>query len=476
MTDKSFEKQIAEKLQGAEMSPSEGLLEKVLEKRVSRSRPFSALGTAGAVLISVAFVSGLISLVIWGSQEKEKPSLAQHESVSGQFTSPESLDQETDNKENAQKKVRQSETELAEYDATTYKVNSLPKASLQTGKLRQTRSSRFSGEYDESGRQAELNQASGFRSADDYFNLNSGRRPVITDEQHRGNSHLYSYKTAEDQDYADHGFLFSRLSEWKVSSPQYQMDALSPAIGYRSILPPVGKTGRPVFADILFTPSYGTQMVNGKTAADQTGKSTSAYVSSVQAGVRLTLPVQGRIGVHAGLFYREQHTAYKGTVGIEKDATRMETRVSYINDPVQGVIKVTTVDTISYRAQSQEAIDHKNTYKMMQIPLGFSYMFGYKRFDFALNTSVLCNIIMESSGVRLGENGLPERTFQSDKRYMGLGGSMGLMAAYRVSPQIRIVAEPGFQYFGLDGRKAGNSIYEKVLAPQISLGLRYTVF
>jgi hypothetical protein len=66
--------------------------------------------------------------------------------------------------------------------------------------------------------------------------------------------------------------------------------------------------------------------------------------------------------------------------------------------------------------------------------------------------------------------------YSSNKGTVGFGAGLSVMGAYKLNNRMRLIAEPGLQYFGLKSMHFGNSLKENVISPQLTIGLRYTLF
>ena len=75
MMDKSFEKQIADKLNRMEVQPSDGLLDSIFEKRAARPKRFAGIGFSGLALAVLLVSAGVASWLFWdnsGTQTKQQ--------------------------------------------------------------------------------------------------------------------------------------------------------------------------------------------------------------------------------------------------------------------------------------------------------------------------------------------------------------------------------------------------------------------
>jgi hypothetical protein len=236
------------------------------------------------------------------------------------------------------------------------------------------------------------------------------------------------------------------------------------------------KNKRPIYLDFMFNPSVNMMLLSGDNSLVEAGNAVSKASLNQGFGFRISIPVSSKWNVFSGLNYREQSNQYKGSLLYTEELSQINQTVKYINDPIKGVVKVVTYDTVAIQASNSQSVNFKNQYKVFQLPIGISYNFGYKAFDFSINGSALFNYIQSSKGQNIILDQHIVLPYSSSKGTIGFGAGLSVMGAYKISNRIRLIAEPGFQYFGLKSNHFGNKVDEKVLSPQLSLGLRYTLF
>lgn len=492
MKDNSFEKQIADKLNRMEVRVPDSLLESVFEARAARRKKSGMYGKI-FLAASVAVLSILaVALYIGRSGQEAAPE-------SGHLTAqaPENIEKAGNNvlseipesNQTADAEHRDQSSGLASSAAQSTTGSSARKAlpfserqdnKRQTTKVKDKHPAAFEAAL--ANTKQSLKSAGSAKtyglvnSPDDYFNLASTDRPELAYEEHKGNSHLFVYRTSESLANSDNLLIFCKPAVMKPFEMVYGFEAFSPvaakSMAYRSLS--AGK--KPLFLDFMYMPAWNTHGSSGggESAGVMDGISVSSY--NAQFGIRLSVPVKQAFSVFGGLNYRAQANRYRGDIVSYKDETRVDKHVSYINDPVKGVIQVVRYDTVNYTAQNVNEVNYTNTYTMIQLPLGISYNLGYGRYDFACHGSVLLNAFVRSNGQALETQSGSSRAFSSSRPFYGIGGGFGLMAAAKLTPRFRLIAEPGFQFYGINSRKAGNNMSERALSGGISLGLRYTVF
>jgi hypothetical protein len=484
MKDNSFEKQISEKLSQAKVQPSEGLLNSIFEKRASKPKGFAGIGYSGLVLAAVLVVSfTAFSLMYWrndnvsehgsiaGSHENAKdkstPEVIKPESITQSNTSDDETSMTEKNAPNVpktattSKSLTRNEIKKAKRDAQLIRNPELELIKNQEPKL-------VSSLVDGNARI--------FENYSDYFNTNANNRPKIDQEYHNGNSHLYVFETANDEDIAKFGILFTRQGKLKKKHLVYEKENIDFATKEKVSEGKKFSNKSPLFIDILLSPSLNTHRSVGNSELSKVSNGMTKMNTNLQTGIRISKPISKQFNIFSGLFYNTISNAYLGKIAYSSDEVKINKNVRYINDPVNGVIQVITYDTVNYVAQNTQNIDYKNKYQMFQVPIGFSYNFGYKSIDFSLHGSALFNVIKSSKGYVLNTELHNSEAFESSEKIIGLGAGFSIMSAYRISPKFRLILEPGFQYYGINSKKAGNNINEKTFNTQLTIGLRYTVF
>ncbi|MEZ4805783.1 MAG: hypothetical protein R2852_09945 [Bacteroidia bacterium] len=485
MKDNSFEKQISEKLSQSEIQPSEGLLNSIFEKRASKPKGFAGIGYSGLVLAAVLVVSfTAFSLIYWKNDkvnsENHMVDFTKDKSIE---TSPKAVQPEMDIENSAQSQTIIAETQQKNANSNRKRVetSNISSRILKKAK-REARLSKNIGDPASNNSDNRLisslvdNNTKLFVNYENYFNANSENRPRIDKEYHNGNSHLYVFETANDEDIAKSGILYTRQGRLKKKSLTYEKENIDFAT--RDNLNDESKFGRtsPLFIDFLISPSFNTHRSVGNSELNKVSNGMTKMSTNLQTGVRVSKPISNKFNVFTGLFYNSISNAYQGEIKYESNEIKINKNISYINDPVKGIIQVVTYDTVNFVAQNTQNIDFENTYQLFQVPIGFSYNFGYRTIDFSIHGSALFNVIRNSKGYALNTELHNSKAFESTNKIMGIGAGFSVMSAYKITPKFRFIVEPGFQYYGINAKKAGNNMNEKTFNTQLTLGLRYTVF
>ncbi len=481
MTHKPFEKQIADKLNRYEVQPGEEMLQSIFEKRAARRKPFMNL----AKVFLAASVVTVAIYALYTNNDKHNNTVASAgettvKQADMQQDKPVSTPQEetvfnTGKTENVQ--IPAAVKNKADKKATRIQRRLAGKDHSKTGQVRVRETGRTDDRRHKHPEAGSAYADNGDDIYNRYFNIDASRRPMIASSRHKGNSHLYVYHAVSEEVLDANTFSFMSLNPLRKFKYAYELQDYEKAAHIDAGRPTLSRPVRkPLFIDLLYTPVLTSARAADNSNLENYVNAIAGNTYSAQFGIRVSKPVTSRLSVFSGLAYNDQACLYKGIVTRPEEVTTINQVITYINDPVNGSMKVTTYDTVTGMVDKQTGYNYRNSYKMFQIPVGMSYNFGYKKFNFALNGSALVNMISRSAGQSMDLNNHNTREFSSSGKYVGLGGGFSFMAALQVSPRFRFIFEPGLQYFKINSLKAGNNVNEKVFNKQLSIGLRYTVF
>jgi hypothetical protein len=479
MINNSFEKQIREKLNGAESTPSDGLLDTIFEKRAAKSRPATGFGKAGWMLAAAVLA---VTAGVWffngqsGQQtNNEIASVLPDQSAQSSELNTTNSNSESDviNSEkqsgntNAPDKKLRSQSVKPSVAASGNQVHSnsntnasqiaRPAAHSNTQQANKTNKD-FNGDFD-------LNS---------YFNVDAQNRPVIDREQHKGNSHVYVYHAVDPSAVQNADIRNSSTSRIQKFTHNFESPDFgsAPQLALNNETPKKNK--KPVFIDLMYVPGMSTFKATQANAAQYNQVNSIGMTS--QFGVRVSVPLNASLSVFGGLYQNNQNTRYKGQLPYETSNQVIKTNVRYINDPIRGVIQVVTYDTQNIKNQMTQKVDHTNSYSLFRMPLGMSYNFGFGKFDFAVNAAMDINYLRSANGFYINNETHQANPFSLAKRSVNLGSSLSLMSAFKLSNKFRLILEPGVQYMNLKAKHTGHVVNESILNFNFGLGLRYTVF
>lgn len=500
MTNNHFEKRIQEKLNQFEIEPSENLFNHILEKRASRSKSFFKFTYAKAAVAILAAVAVTVLVVVNQSPitapkvstttmaVSEKPvsnvapsSHAKQATTSSVAESKQPMSKKVkevvaDNGQAKENKLKTSKTTSKVKSSTVPKVNSNEvKVAVSAPSAKVKSKSNPSKEFKNTN--SGLSTYSGYQDngvniTDRYFNIDSKDRPMIAGQRHQGKSHLYVYHSVDEQLINSKDLSFLVLKPLSVSKPETSLEQLA-AIDKKEIKADIKKQV-PVFIDLYYSALLTKHGVSGNNGLAPNYKSLSVVNTNQAFNVRVSVPVATNINVFTGFGFNQLNTQFNGTIPNTTGKVHYETNTYFINDPITG--QPTPVQKIDTILNGPVAYQFANHYKLMQIPIGLSYNMGFKRFDLAIHGAAVMNITTKARGINPNFDLENMNEFNSSQKHLGIGTSISLMVAYKLSNKLRLIAEPGVQYFKINAKKNGNAVNENIFNTGMSLGLRYTIF
>lgn len=491
MINNEFEKRISDKLNHAEVQPSEGLLDAIFEKRAARPRPFVGLIKLFSVAAAVTVL--VTSVYMFNGKNDGAQGIAKApEQVQPTAEAHASHSRQPDNVSNNGSKGQ--ELQVSEAPGHSSVSNPAPNHRHQVkphGSYAGQRNSFTRNTESNVGTPARLVSYDGNEETrqdqviqgDDvyyrYFNVDANNRPSIAREEHKGNSHLYVYHNANDKlvNEVTEMNTFLSLPGRDIRNFNHTASTFDNSLyAYRPIDKNTLKKRTPLYIDAMYGSILTSHSAMNNSNLRKYANSISVGSYNSQYGVRVSMPIGHNINLFSGIFMQNQSNLYRGTIQHGEPATQVNKIVSYINDPVKGPVMITTYDTVNYTAMKSSGYDFRNTYKLFQLPVGASYCFGYHKFDFSVNASALINVFTSSTGRIINVHAGSSEIYTSTSKYAGIGSGLSFMAAYPVTPKFKLILEPGLQYFKIHATKAGNNMNEGVFNKQLSIGLRYTLF
>lgn len=486
-----FEKQIQKKLDQFEVEPSENLFDNILESRASRSRGVFGIKVGAAVLT----LATIVVVLIWNqsndnvgivdaggtvkqqtvlSEPNQAPTVIAENATAQTIQSGETPVAETSNRQSSRQSGIKKSNVLSKGDEKIVMPisNQMADATVRTPVKDMERNNTPSSGNNKQGRYED----NGNNIYERYFNVDANDRPAISYQENKGKSHLFVYHSVEEERLDALGANTLLTKPVKKMPFALNNSETSESVAYQQFTRQSGAIRKPLFVDVMFTPMLSLHNVAGNGEVSGNYRAMSKNNINQQFGVRVSYPIFNQWNVFAGASYLQLNTTYKGSIEHREDATRYETVTSYINDPVRGTIAVTRIDTINYVKSETKQYNAENQYRVMQLPLGMSYNFGYKKFGFAVHGSALFNVYTHASGQNLDFVNRQITTYNSSKKHLGIGAGVSFMASYPLSNRIRMILEPGFQYFGINGSKNGNVVNERIFNNSLSIGLRYNLF
>lgn len=484
----SFEKQIKDKVNGAEVSPSEGLLDSIFEKRAAKARPVSVIGKAGWILAAAVLVVTAGVLFYQGhkgqstnseiavnspeNQPADAPQVRENPAIAGtsdpdRGTKPAVADNPA--KANGNAGSDRIRSRVASQSENSGKGQVAVASDRRPETLTNYHSNLPKNGHNQIGYNADIDPNA-------YFNVDALNRPVIDREKHKGNSHMYVYQSVdprliEDAGVSNASLVSVRPFKSEFESPEmtdYKLFALS------SRNNPGNK--KPLFIDLIYAPGMSFfHATDGRQSSESYNQVNSNGMMS-QYGLRISHPVYRNISVFTGLYQVNQSTRYKGELPYELNEQQINQHITYINDPLKGVVKVVTNDTQTVRNSYKLKVDYNNQYSLFRLPLGLSYNFGLGRFDFAVNAAMDLNYLSSAKGSYFNPETRQLTMFSLANRSVNIGSTLSFLSAYKLSNKFRLIVEPGMHYMSLKGKNTGHVVNERILNFNMGLGLRYTLF
>lgn len=478
--DNSFEKQIRNKVGQTEVSPSADLFDAILEKRAARSKTYLGMGYKKLLMLTTFIAVITAGVFYYFLQFGDSKTIMNPGSA--QLVQSEATEADGESASAMQSGNSEGSSESATSEANS--GNSLKNEQTKQNSKVETASNRLI-KSDRSNKNQSPNQTKGLKKIKEgfngkpswanadpssYFDVDAVNRPVIDIEKHQGNSHLFVYESVNPEELDNAILRYTNASH--ISKIQYPMvfEAFSPVATSKTQYNLNKNHRKPLFIDFLYAQVYSTAKT-GDAAVNELKNGTM----NQQFGIRVSAPIKGPLSLFAGLGYMDQILHYRGNLSYDEAYTRINTKVTFINDPIKGVIRVETKDTVSGIASQTKSVDFRNQYSLLRMPLGLGYNFGAGKFDFSLYGSADLNLLTYAKvNTMLNEANALVKT--SNSKSLNIGAGMSFMAAYRISPRFKLIAEPGLHYMRLNGRNTGNFTNEKILNFTASLGIRYSVF
>ncbi len=477
--DNSFEKQIRNKVGQAEVRPSEDLFDAILEKRAARSKTYLGVGYKKLLMLTT-FVAVITAGVFYYFLNEEGVTVEHHSTAKLEQSDVPVTDgtsgsnMQSGNSNVSNEASAPEVTKDKSMDKTQAKQKSNGSAS-SSGLSKSDRSNKNTSAQGNKGLKKikeGFNGKPAWANADPaaYFNVDAVNRPVIDYEKHQGNSHLFVYESVSQDQLENEVLRYTNASRMSKLQYPFAFEEMNPVATTKTQYNTNPNRSKPLFVDLLFAQVYSTAKT-GDAAANELKNGTM----NQQFGVRVSAPVKGRLSVFAGLGYMNQILHYRGNMSYNEAYTTINTKVSFINDPIRGVIRVETKDTVRGVAAKARSVDMKNNYSLFRVPLGVGYNFGLGKFDFTVYGSADINVLTSASANTRITEASPVMNHNNNKS-LHLGAGLSFMSAYRISPRFRLIAEPGMFYMNLNSRRTGNFASEKIYNFTGTIGLRYSLF
>ncbi len=495
MTNNHFEKRIQEKLNQFEIEPSENLFNHLIAKRAAKSKSFFRFSYAKFGVALLAIVAITVLVLVNQSPKSGVNSNAPIANIENTPALAKSTNEESRSSENIETTITAESPQIAKSKATTAKLqntkSNLSRTKQGLSKIARTekRDNRAIKEpkpFKEIVANTVVNNGSvkgtksfgryqdnGTNISERYFNVDSKDRPLLASQSHKGQSHLYVYHTFDEELINSKDLSYLVLKPLSVARPTAQMDQLS-ALEQKEMEGHGGKKRNPIFIDLYYSALLTTHGVSDNNNLERNYQALSKINSNQALNVRISTPLSNRFNIFTGIGMNQLNTKFEGLIPNTTNKVHYETSTFFINDPITG--KPTPIQHTDTVLNGPVAYKFSNSYKLMQIPIGLSYNMGFKRFDLALNGAAVFNLTTQARGTNPNFELEQMSNFNSNQKHLGLGASISLMVAYKLTNKIRLIAEPGVQFYKINARKNGNAVNENIFNKGFSLGIRYTLF
>lgn len=461
MKNDLFEKQISEKLDQFQVPPSRDLFDDIMKARTPQVK--KAFWSTWRVL-SALLITATVSITVYKLLPTQTDEIA---------FSEKSIVSDKENQASAQEsKISNSTTEQGNKNEIL--------GAISKKQSRKSVNTAFKSSPNEAakGNNAENNAANPLSEGDvfeSYFNANSKNRPTIDYEKHDGNSHLYAFVT-ESQNDIDKVMVNHMKNKLFVRFVNHFPKLALSKVEQQKIESVNRMTKKPIYIDVFQLNSFSKPVISNSQFQLHNIGALATNSASFGWGINVELPLKGKWNVFSGVHSFNLNNQYKGQIEYSENEEKITKTTRFINDPIKGVITVESFDTSLVSVSKSKNIELQNSYKLIQIPLGMSYNFGYKSFEFSLNAAAMLNWSREQSFQSINWQNDQINKTESSNNLFGLGVNAGIKVYYPLSNHFKIFVQPGIQSYSMNGVKSSYSHNESVLAKQLQVGIRYSVF
>lgn len=519
----SFEQHLSDKLKSAEWQASDQVLNNILDRRKSKSKPWLLW------VIGFAIISTTIVLIVPSSKPQPSQALVE-QSSSSPSVDVNTLDRNQSDVVLNPKSTKDYEAinanKAKKEDAAKTHLSDVKKAKAPIGKkqiyrpidqvktdnlmtdaemslLREVQTNKPSPiNVEKPNRPANSkakhinNQKPAVIAQDDQkwrvkANMikvltteNGGQLPEFVAQSSKGQSRLVVYnnpKLLNEHFELERDFLYSRAALIKKVKVIKQFEDLNHVNAQKEYAlngkrPTEAIIPKAVYFDLMLMPGIGYAAINGNADLAAYNPEIMHVQSGYAFGARLSIPMRNAMSMTLGIQSKQQSNLYKGGIHYKTNEQEITSTTYYINDPVQGVIPVVVYDTTKFIKDNVFGLNHKNRYQMTQVPIGLAYQFGVGKTQFAFHTAAVLNWVSSANGKQIDVQQQSVTAFNYKGKSFSVGGNMSLLAAYPLSPRFKLFVEPGVQWFKIKAMNMGNNFNEAVINYNASFGLRYTVF
>jgi hypothetical protein len=495
MSNHQFEKQIKNKMDNHSIEPSEDLLDRIFEKRAAQTKP--ALGffnKKGVYFAAAALICTIVLFNVLSDSGKsvdiQNVTMNSNNEIANSEANQSNPSNSIKDQPKGSKNLQDNSSEEFENNVvnSTGKSDNQPVRNLvsrfSANKSNRSTNNSLAKNSDNTG-ENEKNSNNNFKNNSTnvdflnvdpnvYFDVDASNRPSIDREQHDNRSHMYVYHAVSPNRLENNELTYSntvKISKFPVLVSLDEAHELeTKKVNNNKLIK------KPIFIDLTFGQMFN-QFISSSKIPELKGMSKLTKMSmSNTYDLRVSYPVSPRINLFTGIGMAQLNTQYKGDLNYQVSEKEQRTFIKYINDPILGPKQVIIHDTVDVMKNKSQNVDFKNQYSVLSIPIGASYNFGYKKFDFGVQGSMNFNFIKTSTVHIWGSENQGFNLQNNNSSFINIGLGTSVLAAYKISPKFRLLFEPSLRYYNIDGKRTGNSMNENLFNGSLSLGLRYTLF
>lgn len=198
---------------------------------------------------------------------------------------------------------------------------------------------------------------------------------------------------------------------------------------------------------------YGMGIWNSNNLGDEMSNSlTSQYFS--EAGLRFRLPVAKNLNFLTGIQVSKWQSNFNHSYTENSTLTQIDTFNGVIIDPIGNPQTITRYDTSYQEIVNQYNTSGKNTYTLINLPIGVEYSKALKRGAVYGNLAALVRIHSVHKGHWIADDAKEPFEFNNQNYSSQLSGSIGLTGGigylHHINHRISIGIEPHFNIYKIN--------------------------
>ncbi len=249
-------------------------------------------------------------------------------------------------------------------------------------------------------------------------------------------------------------------------------------MGERLICPSFKNMRFGIFAEAYFSPELAHREFGYKSAiseSDYLNKREATEVSQVSfsSGVRIGFMTKSGLGLKSGFNYSQINESFEY---VDPEHSKKKTIVitEYIWENNEVIDSTQTIKEID--VEGEYKIRKKNTYKTLDIPVLFTYEWGYKnRLYYGVTAGPMINLKFSQSGMMLEEETLTPIEIEDTKVYntnVGTSLYLSFSANYQLGQGVDLFVEPNLRHIFKDTTNDGFSLSQKYTTWGLGFGVK----